>query len=562
MRRTGEEEGHSGRSGISLRLGLGAYIMLTVVFTAVSLGTVATLSARARMRQDLRSKLSTLAAAMSAAIDPEEHALLVTAADMQTPAYEKYRKLFAEVRAEDPKIAFLYTLRKSPDGKLTFVLDSGETEEDFSPLGSTYDELVDSLERAFIVPYKVSVETEFNTDQWGTWLSAFAPIVRKDGTLEGVLGIDMGASDIADAEWSLIRTIVGLTVLVVLAGAGAALLLSRRIVKPLLRLSEDMKRIKTLDLDNNVDADSRIIEIRAMEAALGNMKKSLRSFKRYVPSDVVVQLIGTEQEASLGTDIVELSVMFSDLENFTGVSEAVGKDLIPRVLGPYLKFFTGALQSRGATVDKFIGDAVMSFWGAPSPCPDHAVRACRAAIESRRGLEKLRDEWRSMGIEPMRTRIGINSGDAMVGNIGFEERLSYTAIGDTVNLASRLESLNKLYGTSILIGENTRKQLGDAQRCRLIDKVSVKGRLVSCEIYELIDELDLPADADVFLGAYQEALEPYFAGNFERALSSFRKVAFSHPEDGPSRVMAEKCERFIAHPPPGKWTGVTVMHDK
>lgn len=545
-----------------MRLSLGSSIVLMVVFTAVTLGTAATMNARDRMRQDLRSKLSTLAASISAAIDPEEHGSLVLEADMEGPVYAKYRRLFARVRAEDPKIAFLYTLRKAPGGELSFVLDSGVTKDEFSPLGSPYDEKIESLEHAFNPPYLVAAETKFSSDQWGTWLSAFAPIVRKDGSLEGVLGIDISAADVIASEWSLIRMMVGLTVFVVVLGAAASFVLSRRIVKPLLRLSEDMKRIKTLDLAGGVDLKSRIIEVRIMEGALDNMKKSLRSFKRYVPSDVVIQLIGKEKEASLGTEIIELTVLFSDLENFTGVSEAVGKDLVTQVLGPYLKFLTEALQSRGATVDKFIGDAVMAFWGAPSACPTHALEACRAALESRRGLERLRDEWRAMGIEPMRTRMGINSGDAMVGNIGYEERLSYTAMGDAVNLAARLESLNKLYGTSILIGENTKRAVGDALRCRLIDKVSVKGRLVGGEIYELIDESDLPPNGDSLLRGYDEALQYYFEGKFAQALKDFKKTSADNPLDGPAKTMAAKCERYIENPPKGKWTGVTVMHDK
>jgi adenylate cyclase len=547
---------------MSLRMRLGASIVAMVVFTALALGTASTISARSRMRRDLRSTLGTVAAALAASVDPEEHAALLAEADMDGPVYAKYRRIFRKVREEDPRIAYLYTMRRAEDGSLYFVLDSGEGEDDFSPLGSIYEAEDDSLSAAFQEPFAVRVEEEFSRDQWGLWLSASAPILRADGSLEGVLGIDIAADDILTTERNLALLMLALTAGVVALGALAAVLLARRIVHPLVLLSEDMGRIKTLDLQHSLRLKSRIIEVQMMESALENMKKSLRSFKRYVPSDLVIQLIGKEAEASLGTELVPLTVLFSDLENFTSVSEKIGKDLVAQVLGPYLKYLSEALQTRGATVDKFIGDAVMAFWGAPNPCPDQAVLACRAALESRRGLETIRGDWRIKGIEPMKTRIGINTGDCIVGNIGYEERFSYTSIGDPVNLASRLESLNKLYGTSILVGEKTYESIGSEFRCRLVDRVSVKGRASGSGIYELIDEQDLPADGDRLLARYGEALGWYFEGRFMEAVDSFQRILADFPQDCPSRTLLGRCERYLVHPPEGLWTGVTVLQDK
>ena len=547
---------------MSLRVRLGSSIVIMVIFTSVALGTVSTFSTRARMREDLRSKLGVVTAALAASVDPDEHASLRTEGDMESPVYARYRGIFKKVREADPRIAYLYTMRQGEDGSLYFVLDSGESEEDFSPLGSPYRDDDDGLNATFQEPFQVRVEEEFSQDQWGLWLSASAPILRADGSLEGVLGIDIAADDILATERNLILLMLALTLGVVVLGALAATLLAQRIVHPLVLLSEDMGRIKKLDLEHSLRLRSRIIEVQMMEAALENMKKSLRSFKRYVPSELVIQLIGKEKEASLGTEIMPLTVFFSDLENFTSVSEKVGKDLVAQVLGPYLKYLTEALQTRGATVDKFIGDAVMAFWGAPNPCPDQAIIACRAAQEARRGLLKLRNQWRSRGIEPMQTRIGINTGDCLVGNIGYEDRLSYTALGDPVNLAARLESLNKLYGTFILMGEKTHDALKGEFLCRLVDKVAVKGRTSSTGIYELLDDQELPAQGDRLLSRYGEALSWYMDGKFTEAVDAFHRILADFPDDGPSRTLLGRSERYAAQPPKGTWTGVTVLQDK
>jgi adenylate cyclase len=246
------------------------------------------------------------------------------------------------------------------------------------------------------------------------------------------------------------------------------------------------------------------------------------------------------------------------------VSEKLGPDLVTKLLGPYLKQLTEHLQHRGATVDKFIGDAVVAFWGAPNPHPDHALAACTAALDAGSILTDLQTTWADLDIPALRTRIGINTGDALVGNIGFEERLSYTALGDTMNLAARLESLNKLYGTTILVGESTYKATGGKIPGRLIDKVAVKGKTIGTEIYEIYWEKDLPKDWDRFLHLFQEGFSFYIQGNFIKAMDLFTKAHQVIPTDGPTKVLYGRAKRNMDQPPDslGTWTGVTVLQDK
>ena len=184
-----------------------------------------------------------------------------------------------------------------------------------------------------------------------------------------------------------------------------------------------------------------------------------------------------------------MTVLFTDIVGFTGLSERLGDAIVP-VLSDYLEIASAAISSRNGTIDKFIGDAVMAFWGAPTPNDRHAVDACAAALEFRRRLGRRCAEPGRDGGVPLRMRVGINTGRMLVGNIGSNERLSYTVIGDAVNVASRLEAVNKRYGTEILIGEDTRAAAGDAILVRRLDWVAVYGRTQGLAVYELLGMAD------------------------------------------------------------------------
>ena len=205
-------------------------------------------------------------------------------------------------------------------------------------------------------------------------------------------------------------------------------------------LASDMSRIQNLDLEGDVDIHSRISEVASMKTAVDNMKSGLRSFQKYVPSELVAELIKLRKEAVLGVEKRELSVFFSDIAGFTTISESLPPERLARNMGAYFEGMTSALLRNKATVDKYIGDAIMAFWGAR----DRRKQPRRAGVQSRPSVSEFRPTPLSAdlvkaGMPPLTTRIGINSGEAIVGNMGYKDRLSYTAIGDNVNLASRLE---------------------------------------------------------------------------------------------------------------------------
>jgi adenylate cyclase len=350
--------------------------------------------------------------------------------------------------------------------------------------------------------------------------------------------------------------IASLTGVIVLAMGFLSWLFARRIASPLLALSRDMERIQQFELDGELVVDSRISEIQKMEHSLDNMKKGLRSFKKFVPSDLVAELIGLEQEAVLGTEKRELTVFFCDLENFTSAGEKLSSEELNLLLSTYFATITRTLQEYGATIDKFIGDAVMAFWGAPRTMSDHARQGVLAALELLRRLESLRAEWETQGLPSLKTRIGLNTGHVLVGNVGYENRLSYTALGDSVNLASRLESLNKYYETHILIGEETLRAIDRSVAWRPVDKVAVKGKTKGTLIAEISDA------APAWWNEYLRGWKAYRASDWKAALDHFDKVRSVRSGDGPSRVLGDRCRRFLERGVPADWTGVWVMHDK
>jgi len=236
----------------------------------------------------------------------------------------------------------------------------------------------------------------------------------------------------------------------------------------------------------------------------GSRAKQIRTaFEKYVSGDLVSKIVANPESLKLGGERREITVMFADVAGFTSMSELLSPEAIADVVSLYLNEVTRIILSRGGTVDKYIGDAVMAFWGAPLDDPNHAFHATLAAMEMQESVAQLQPSFRTLGTGEFRLRIGVHSGAAIVGNMGSETRFSYTAIGDTVNLASRLEGVNKLYGTNILVSAETAKQLGGKIQLRPVDRVRVHGRDVPVEVFTPCSELELVTATEVAIAAYR-----------------------------------------------------------
>lgn len=281
------------------------------------------------------------------------------------------------------------------------------------------------------------------------------------------------------------------------------------------------------------------------------------AFSKYVSKELLEELLKKQQQLTLGGEKRELTVFFSDIRGFTSISEQLPPEELVHLLNEYLTEMTKIILAHEGTVDKFIGDAIMAIWNAPVKNAHHAVKACKAAIDQVRALRKLQAQWSKRNVPVLEIGCGIHTGPAVVGNMGSQERFDYTAIGDTVNLASRLEGLTKIYGVSIIISESTHAAVQNEFPCRKLDAVTVKGKTKPVVIYHLCVDKD-----SVFVKAYEHALSLYFKRAFADAREGFKKALSVRPQDASAQLFIERCEQYLQRPPAPDWDGAFVAEEK
>ena len=291
-------------------------------------------------------------------------------------------------------------------------------------------------------------------------------------------------------------------------------------------------------------------------------KRTRAAFQQYLNKSVIDIIMNDFNRLKLGGEKREISVLFSDIRGFTSVSEKLQPDELGHILNEYLNPMTQIVFQTEGVLDKYMGDAVMAFWGAPHPQVDHAERACRTAIMMMRKLEELNKLWAQRGIPHLRIGIGVNTGPMWVGNMGSSIRFDYTVIGDAVNLGSRLEGTNKQYGTSIIISEFTKAKIGETFLCRRLDSIRVKGKLEPVTIYELIAEGPGSDLERQFVAHFDEGLTFYRERRWDEAIRVFEEILSDHPDDGPSLLFRARCQQYRETPPPPSWDGVYVMTTK
>jgi adenylate cyclase len=547
----------------TLRFNLGYAFTGIAVLTSTLLGVITYFSVQSFVLQGVRERLADAVGLAALQMDGDLHARLKSPADESTPAFQDLRGRLKAFRDTAKDIRFAYTVRGDRSGKITFVLDAEESTNLASHLGDVYDEATPLMRQAFLRPYGIRVEQRLHKDQWGTFLSGYAPIFRKNGELEALLCMDITAQKILAYERHYFRlaflTSLGVCALAVALGVT----FSRRLSRPLMVLEADMSRIQVFDLDGRPEIRSRIVEVVRMKTALENMKSGLRSFRKYVPADLVAELISLRKEATLGVQKRELTIFFSDIANFTSIAERMPPEQLAHNLELYFEAITNTLLQNRGTVDKFIGDAVMAFWGAPHPVANHAELACRAALQCRQQTNALSADFARANLPPFITRIGIHTGEAIVGNIGYKDRLSYTAIGDPVNLASRLESLNRHYGTDLLISETTYNLVRPDFLARPVDYVAVSGRSSGVKIYQLLATRgEATEDELAFVSLCEEGVRLYLQRDWMKARELFLAVLAASPADRPAQIMAERCAAYEMNPPSADWQGVITMSTK
>jgi adenylate cyclase len=395
-----------------------------------------------------------------------------------------------------------------------------------------------------------------------SYVSLITPFTLKSGLtfLTGVVGSE--SEFLGSAQNNLALTaIIGLVALA--AGTLLAIWLSHQLATPLTELSRDLERVGKFELTNAPPPNSGVREIAIVSDSFDRMKAGLRSFAKYVPSDVVRELILQKQDAARGGALRRLTLFFSDVAGFTKTSENLSPTEVFTELGDYFELVTDTLVERfGGTLDKFVGDGIVAFFNAPVAIQRHAEVACQAALEIVTKLYE-READRERGRPAFRTRIGLHTGEVLVGNIGTRHRLSYSVIGDAVNLTSRLEGLNKVYGTSILVSRDTKDEAGDSFEWRYIDRVAVLGRTRSTDLFELLGYREaVPSQRLQVRNEYEAGLNRYFTRDFAGAVTRFAAALGIDPHDKASAVLLARCNEFALHPLPELWSGVYEMIEK
>ncbi|OGL42345.1 MAG: hypothetical protein A3C43_10375 [Candidatus Schekmanbacteria bacterium RIFCSPHIGHO2_02_FULL_38_11] len=293
-------------------------------------------------------------------------------------------------------------------------------------------------------------------------------------------------------------------------------------------------------------------------------KRKIRgAFQQYLSPEVVQEIIKDPSKLKLGGEEKILSILFSDVRGFTTISEKLKPDELVKLLNEYFNAMTEVITNiHKGTLDKFIGDAIMAFWGAPVDLPDHPLRACLSALGMIKKLKELQEKWIQEGKPKVEIGIGINTGMVVVGNMGSDSRFDYTVMGDSVNLASRLEGLTRTYGINIIISEFTLSTLENEFVTRELDCVRVKGKVKPVKIFELIDEKPLSSDKSDVIEIFHTGLKSYKKRSWEKGIEEFQKALKIDPDDIPSKIYLERCIAFKSAPPPDDWDGVFTMKTK
>jgi len=345
-----------------------------------------------------------------------------------------------------------------------------------------------------------------------------------------------------------------------------AIFVARAITRPIRLLADETKKIKGFNLDEKVVIISRIKEIQLMSNAISAMKTGLQAFRRYAPAELVRQLVQTGEEARLGGQKKELTVLFTDISGFTTIAERVPPEDLMIHLSDYFDELTRIISDQQGTVDKYIGDSIMAFWGAPLPDDDHSFHACNAGLLCQEKLVELNRKWESEGRVVFDTRIGISSGVTVVGNVGSSERMDYTVVGDNVNLASRLESVNKLYQTKIAVSRETYEKVCDRFWFRPLGIIAVKGKTEETRIYELVGRResaeDVHSEAAELCLEFSRGFNAYLAGEWDLGCEIFGNLTVRFPSDAPAELYLARCRQYKENPPGPEWEGIEHLEFK
>ncbi len=477
------------------------HVRLTLLYGAAVFGALAPMALAfyffgvdGEMRA-LKQRMATTATALATSLDGVALTELAAPADKSKPLYARTRARFAAVCAQDPEIKNIYVLlRTSKPGELAFALDYDADEPTVeATIGDRYDasrfpRMIEGLTRT-------AVEDEASADAWGLSLSGYAPVSGRAGEPSvGVLGIDVKGQRIAETKNHVLIVSSLLSLLALLLLSAAAVLAGRNVREPLHQMITATGAIAQGELTTRLaltrDDEFGVVgeHFDTMAVGLQERQRIRDTFGRYVSEEVARSVLGDEGGNRLGGEEREVTVLFSDLRGYSTISEQLAPTEVVDLLNRYLGGMNEVIDKHGGVVIEFLGDAIMAVFGAPNDLPHHADAALRCALEMQTTLEQLNAvweeeglarRWQDVGLAKLDQRIGLHTGDVVAGNLGSRTRTKYAVIGDTVNVAARLEQLNKSLNTNLLCSDAVHERVSDELRAQLVraGEYQVKGRV-------------------------------------------------------------------------------------
>jgi adenylate cyclase len=435
---------------------------------------------------DLRSKVLTVAATAAETIDGDQLAKIQTRADANTPAFESLvdtmRKIRRVNRRSDLYVIYIYTMRPDPaeHGQLVVGVDASDDPSTFAYPGTPYPEGVKIGILAHL--NEIWAPHDLVRDRWGRFLTGYAPVYDSRGSYVGTLGVSLSAHFVFD-ELGRLRVLVFSTLaLTLIIGFVVATLLAHSTSHSLEEINETVQHIGHGDLKARVPHTGPD-EFGQLAEAINNMAKGLEeherlklNFVRYVSKHVMEKILATDVMPALQGERRKITVLFSDIRDFTRLAEKLPPEEVVSILNEFLDKMLNVIFERNGTLDKFLGDGLMVEFGAPLDDEKQETHAVETAIQMQRALAELNRKWESLGRPQLEMGVGIHTGQAVVGNIGSEKRLEYTAIGDTVNVASRLEHATKEIHVPILVSEATHSALSKQFKTKSLGPISLPGR--------------------------------------------------------------------------------------
>lgn len=476
----------------------------------------------------------------------------------------------------DALSAFLAQKRVGKHGR-TFIMDGDGRLVGYSDAAKSIRqvgdkiELVNAVEAAdAVVADAVKRRKDGTGDEFRAVLSDGKEYLVSFAAIPGTFGQKWTAGVIVQLD-ELVAPFRKASVRILVIGAGVVIvaifaiaLFSRMLTRRLQRVVAETERIRGFDLDGDFSMRSRISEIDDLALAVAAMKNSLGSFGAYVPKALVKSIVMSGMPIAVGGERRPLTVMFTDIKEFTSGTESMQPEDVLADLSRYFDAVSHAIHDHGGTIDKFIGDAVMAFWNAPAMDPDHTAKACRAMLACRAATH----DFRFGNGAPAYTRFGLHTGEMVVGNVGSRDRMQFTTLGAEVNLASRVEALNKVYGSQLLVTDAVANEVGDRFLFRSLDRVVPAGTSNPIELLELLGERDpngefaaTPADF-ALVEEWDRCLAIYRERSWPQAVAAFERFLALHPEDGAARLYIDRCRKYAENPPPADWDGAQIFKRK